>query len=54
VLRAYLASHLVGQYLKSLTYWRTRSPYSGYNDYDDLDLARLEHALQNIKTTAGK
>lgn len=52
VLRAYLASYHVGQYLKSLTYWRTRSPYSGYNDYNDLDLARLEHALQDIKTTA--
>jgi hypothetical protein len=52
VLRAYLASYHVGQYLNSLAYWRTRSPYSGYNDYNDLDLARLEHALQDIKTTA--
>ena len=52
VLRAYLASYHVGQYLNSLAYWRTRSPYSGYNDYDDLDLARLKHALLDIKTTA--
>jgi hypothetical protein len=52
VLRAYLASYHVGQYLYSLTYWRTLSPYSGYNDYTPLDLARLEHALLDIKTTA--
>src|ERR1700722_650044 len=52
VLRAYLASYHVGQYLNSLAYWRTRSPYSGYNDYNDLDLARLKHALLDIKTTA--
>jgi hypothetical protein len=52
VLRAYLASYHVGQYLYSLTYWRTLGPYSGYNDYTPLDLARLEHALLDIKTTA--
>jgi hypothetical protein len=52
VLRAYLASYHVGQYLNSLAYWRTRSPYSGYNDYTDVDLARLQHALQDIKNTA--
>jgi hypothetical protein len=26
--------------------------YSGYNDYDDVDLARLKHALLDIKSTA--
>jgi hypothetical protein len=51
-LRAYLASYHVGQYIYSLFYWRDASPYSGYNDYNDVDLARLEHALEDIKTTA--
>jgi len=27
-------------------------PYSGYNDYNDVDFARLEHALADIKATA--
>jgi hypothetical protein len=52
VLRAYLASYHVGQFLYSQFYWRNASPYSGYNDYDDVDLARLKHALEDIKTTA--
>jgi len=51
-LRAYLASYHVGQYIYSRLYWRTLGPYSGYNDYDDVDLARLKKALQDIKTTA--
>jgi hypothetical protein len=51
-LRAYLASYHVGQYLYSRLYWRTVSSYSGYNDYTDLDLVRLEYALQDIKNTA--
>jgi len=52
VLRAYLASYHVGQFLYSRLYWRTAPPYSGYNDYNDLDFARLEHALTDIKATA--
>jgi hypothetical protein len=51
-LRAYLASYHVGQYLYSRLYWRTRGVYSGYNDYDDTDLARLRVALKDIKATA--
>jgi len=51
-LRAFLASYHVGQYLYSRFYWRQLSPYSGYNDYDDVDLARLEHAIEDIKATA--
>jgi hypothetical protein len=53
VLRAYLASYHVGQYIygRSL-YLRTRGVYSGYNDYSDVDLARLKHALLDIKSTA--
>lgn len=52
VLRAYLASYHVGQYIYSRMYWRTRGVYSGYNDYTDADLARLKKALQDIKSTA--
>jgi hypothetical protein len=52
-LRAYLASYHVGQFLYSSLYWRLAPPYSGYNDYDAVDLARLEHALADIKATAG-
>jgi len=52
VLRAYLASYHVGQFLISQTYWHHRSPYSGYNDYSDVDLGRLQHALEDIKATA--
>jgi len=51
-LRAYLASYHVGQFLYSSLYWRTAPPYSGYNDYDGVDFARLEHALADIKSTA--
>jgi hypothetical protein len=51
-LRAYLASYHVGQFLYSQFYWRNAGPYSGYNDYSDVDLARLKHALTDIKTTA--
>jgi hypothetical protein len=52
VLRAYLASYHVGQYIYASLYWHRAPPYSGYNDYTDVDLARLEHALQDIKSTA--
>jgi len=52
VLRAYLASYHVGQYIYSRFYWRLRSPYSGYNDYTDVDLIRLEKALTDIRSTA--
>jgi hypothetical protein len=51
-LRAYLASYHVGTYLFSRFYWRTRGVYSGYNDYDDTDLARLKVALKDIQATA--
>jgi hypothetical protein len=50
--RAYLASYHVGQYIYSRFYWRDLSPYSGYNDYNDVDLARLKKALLDIKSTA--
>lgn len=51
-LRAYLASYHVGQFLYSSLYWRLAPPYSGYNDYNNVDFARLEHALADIKATA--
>ena len=51
-LRAYLASYHVGQFIYTRFYWRTLHVYSGYNDYDDLDLTRLKKALQDIKSTA--
>ena len=52
ILRAYLASYHVGQYIYTRFYWRRLKPYSGYNDYDDIDLSRLKKALQDIKSTA--
>lgn len=53
VLRADLASYHVGQYLYySRLYWRSFNPYSGYNDYTDMDLARLKRALRDVKNTA--
>jgi len=52
VLRACLASYHVGQYLYSRMFWRNHGAYSGYNDYTGVDLARLQHALQDIKNTA--
>ena len=52
ILRAYLASYHVGQYLFSRLYWRTHNVYSGYNDYGDTDLARLKVALKDIRATA--
>jgi hypothetical protein len=51
-LRAYLASYHVGQYIHSRFYWRTRGVYSGYNDFNDTDLARLKVALRDIQATA--
>jgi hypothetical protein len=51
-LRAYLDSYHVGEYIYSWKYWHTRGPYSGYNDSDDVDLARLKKALEDIKGTA--
>jgi hypothetical protein len=50
--RAYLASYHVGEYIHSRLYARGVGNYSGYNDYDDLDLARLKNALEDIKATA--
>jgi len=51
-LRAYLASYHVGQYIDTRFYWRRLNPYSGYNDYNDVDLARLQKSLLDIQSTA--
>jgi len=51
-MRAYLASYHVGQYIYSRFYWHLRPTYSGYNDYTEIDLARLKKALQDIKSVA--
>jgi hypothetical protein len=53
-MRAYLASYHVGQYIYTRLYWyrHSRIHYSGYNDYDDVDLERLKRALYDIKSTA--
>ncbi|MGB9243038.1 MAG: hypothetical protein WCC03_06765 [Candidatus Acidiferrales bacterium] len=51
-LRAYLASYHVGLFVDSRLYWWRMSPYSGYHDYDSVDIARLEKALDDIKATA--
>jgi len=52
LMRAYLASYHVGQFLYSSMYWRMAPPYSGYNDFNELDVARLKHALDDIHATA--
>jgi hypothetical protein len=55
-LRAYLASYHVVQYIHNRLSWEAllnnSRPYSGYNDFTDVDLARLKRALQDIKSTA--
>ena len=51
VMRAYLASYHVGQYL-AVTALAPHGSYSGYNDYRPVDLKRLETALLDIKGTA--
>ena len=51
-MRAYLASYHVGQYIYSRFYWHLRPTYSGYNDYTEIDLARLKKALGDIKIIA--
>jgi len=55
-LRGYLASYHVVQYLYNRLYWGSfreySRPYSGYNDFTDVDLARLKRALEDIKSTA--
>ena len=51
-LRAYLASYHVGQFIYTRFYWRMRPSYSGYNDFDDVDLARLKKSLLDIQSTA--
>lgn len=55
-LRGYLASYHVVQYIYNRMYWGAfrdhARPYSGYNDFTDVDLARLKTALQDIKSTA--
>jgi len=53
VMRAYLASYHVGQYL-AVTRFAKRRTYSGYNDYSDVDFQRLQTALLDIKKTADK
>ncbi|HEX3419640.1 MAG TPA: hypothetical protein VHT01_00270 [Candidatus Udaeobacter sp.] len=50
-LRAYLASYHVGQYIYFSTLMR-HGPYSGYNDFKAVDLARLKQAVLDIKSTA--
>jgi hypothetical protein len=52
ILRAYLASYHIGQYIYSQLYWSRVSPYSGYHDYTSVDIARLEKSLEYIKSTA--
>jgi hypothetical protein len=52
ILRTYLASYHVGKYIDSRFYWRSQPIYSGYNDYTDVDLARLKRALRDIKSIA--
>jgi hypothetical protein len=52
ILRAYLASYHVGLFVNSRLYWWRLSPYSGYHDYDSVDIARLEKSLDDIKATA--
>jgi hypothetical protein len=52
ILRAYLASYHVGEYIHARFYWYSRTAYSGYNDFDDVDFARLKKALEDIKATA--
>jgi len=53
-LRAYLASYHVGTYLYTRFHWARvkQRQYSGFNDYDDVDLARLKKSLEDIKNTA--
>jgi hypothetical protein len=51
-LRAYLASYHVGLFIDSRLYWWKLSPYSGYYDYNNVDIARLEKSLDDIKATA--
>jgi hypothetical protein len=51
-LRAYLASYHVGLFINSRLYWWKLSPYSGYHDYNSVDIARLEKSLEDIKATA--
>ncbi len=52
-MRAYLASYHVGQYIYTRFYWRNLHKYSGYNDFNDVDLARLYKSLNDIKAIAG-
>src|ERR1700747_835951 len=51
-LRAYLASYHIGLFVNSRLYWWRLSPYSGYHDYNSVDIARLEKALCDIKSGA--
>jgi hypothetical protein len=51
-LRAYLASNHVGLFVNSRLYWWRLIPYSGYHDYNSVDIVRLEKSLSDIKSTA--
>ncbi len=51
-LRAYLASYHVGQFLETSFYYNRLNPYCGYDDYNDVDLARLKKSLEDIQATA--
>ena len=52
LLRAYLASYHVGQFIYTRFYWHNLHQYSGYNDWNDVDLERLKKSLEDIKATA--
>ncbi len=53
-LRAYFATYHVVEYIQAARLYSIRPRlYSGYNDYSETDLARLQKALLDIKQTAG-
>jgi len=52
VLRAYSASYHVGQYVDSRRRWHRLASFSGYNDFRDADLERLQASLVRIKRAA--
>lgn len=51
MLRAYLASYHVGRFL-AIAHLTNHYTYSGYSDFSDVDLMRLQAALLDIKKTA--
>ena len=52
ILRAYLASYHVGQYIYARYYWRNLHAYSGYNDFNEVDMARLKKSLLDARAVA--